>query len=212
MRTIMLLSVALASAFAFVARVPSAHAQTAPEWVRILKADGSGSGCPPGSISTVISPDLLSLTVKFSSFDARVGPNAGPNSLPSKSCTMSVLLDFPAGWSYSLITADYLGRADLGEDTVGEQTSTYWFQGFLPSGEEFRTTLTGPFFSAYSRRDELPVGARVWSPCGLRRNLNIDADVSVSNTANASSNAFMNVKIAEFTNQVTYGITWRKCP
>lgn len=212
MKRIMIPLTLLASVAAAFTLTSTARAQPiAPEWVEIAGLSAFGSGCPPGSYSALLSPDYLALTIKFGDFDAQLDPTVFPPiNNPNEFCTLSVLLDFPGGWSYSLIDATYRGRVDLGVGTKGQQTSEYWFQG-VPGSPSFSSSFLGPFFGPYERKDDLEVAAWVWSPCGVKRYLNIDADVSVSNAMNPAAKAYMNLKTAEIAVEATYGITWRLC-
>lgn len=211
-RIIMTLATALASALVVATSAGEASAQVAPEWVEIVDWSAGGSGCPAGSVFPVMSPDNLALTLKFREFDAQLDPTLSPPvNNGSEFCNISVLLNFPAGFSYSLISATYKGRVDLGPGTIGQQTSEYWFQGAAGSSALFSSTFMGFAFGPYSRTDQLGVGALVWSPCGVDRYMNIDADVSVSNSSSPRNKAYMNVKTADIAVDVTYGITWRFC-
>jgi Domain of unknown function (DUF4360) len=181
----------------------------APESVRIVGVDADGSGCPPGSVTAYITADRQVLGLTFREFDAQVGPGLAP-SAGNSFCGVTVSLDYPAGWSYTLVSSTYRGRADLAPGVIGQQTSTYWFLGQTRQAE-FNTTLFGPFFGPYTREDLIATSARVWSPCGVVRPLKIDADLSVSNTASPGARGFMNVKFQDISVVVTYGLTWRLC-
>lgn len=206
---VLLSAVAASAAFGVHATTAEAQPPVAPEWVRIDRISANGSGCPAGTVTAAISPDRQAVTLTFADFDASVAPGLDP-ARSSEFCGINLLLNYPGGWSFSIVTADYEGRVNLGPRVVGQQTSTYWFQGQL-GRPRFATTIVGPAFGPYFRRDTLGTGAIVWSPCGARRYLNIDSDVSVSNMANPSASGFMNVKYLDVTVQVTYGLTWRLC-
>lgn len=212
MKKFMLALTTLASAFAASALASTAHAQ--PSSVTIADQKAAGSGCPQGSASAVLSPDKKAITITFAKFAAQLDPTVHPIiNEPSKSCTVSLLLKFPGPYSYSIGTVDHKGRADIGPKAIGQQSATYWFMGELIHAHPLSTTIQGFFFGDYVRRDTLGLADRVWSPCGELRHLLIDVNVSVSNTANPSTKAYINSTHIEFVTRAThkYGLEWRKC-
>src|SRR5690349_14114895 len=87
---------------------PRAEAQPAPEFVLINDVDYGGTGCPGGSVASQISGDRRSLTLLFDEFVSQAAPALPPGEA-RKSCDLTVLLDFPTGWSFTILTADYRG-------------------------------------------------------------------------------------------------------
>lgn len=182
-------------------------APSAPDQVTIVSMVVAGPGCPPGTTSSYVTLDGLVLGLGFGELDARVGPGIPP-SQGSERCGVTLLLEHAEGWSYSLVSAVYRGRADLAQGVIGEQTSTYWFPGETRQ-EELSTTLSGPFFGPYVREDRIAM-ASVWSPCGARRPLKIDVEISAS-ALDRGATGFMNVKHLDVALDVTYGVEWRRC-
>jgi hypothetical protein len=80
----------------------------------------------------------------FDRFVATVGPSVEVAE-KRKFCTLTVELDFPEGFSFSVADVDFRGFADLGAGIVGTQRASYYFAGFPPGREpEFKTVLRGP--------------------------------------------------------------------
>lgn len=208
MEKIMCLSVVLASAFAFSALGDAAHAQprAAPDWVKIASIQAAGSGCSSRNVRAQLSPDNHALLFTSLEIEAELDPTVTPSvNNPSKACNISMLLDYPAGWTFTLVSADHVGRASLEEGTLGQQTSTTWFQGDLVRGGTFSTTLQGPFFGAGYKRREALSGPAAWAPCYGQRYLNINVDVSVSNSQNPTAKAYMK-GVAR-----GYQLAWKEC-
>ncbi|MDC3953184.1 DUF4360 domain-containing protein [Polyangium jinanense] len=179
-----------------------------PEGVEIRGLVYNGTGCPQSSVAGTLSEDRKALELIFGAFTAE----ASPLGLPSearKFCQLTVDMAFPQGYSYSLVSADYRGFAELGAAVVGTQTSSYYFTGGF--GRTFRTKLVGPFSENYFRRDDLTLEAVVWSPCGASRPLNISTQAAVSTLANRSGSGLMTVDSVSLVVRQTYGIAWRKC-
>jgi hypothetical protein len=198
----------VAAGAAMLAFAPKAEAQLAPEYVQIADVDYGGTGCPAGSVASQISTDRRSLTLLFDEFVAQAAPGMEPGEA-RKSCDLSVLLDFPPGWSFTILTADYRGGFELEPRVVGTQLSSYFFAGSF--GPSFRTRLEGPTDGNYVRRDTLGLEAAIWSPCERTAPLRIHTETRVSTLRNPSGSGFMTVDSADLVVRQTYGLVWRRC-
>ncbi len=181
----------------------------APESVEIRGLVYNGTGCPLNSVAGTLSEDRRALELVFGAFTAE----ASLLNLPSearKFCQLTVDLSFPRGYSFSVLSADYRGFANLDPAVVGTQTSNYYFTGGF--GRSFRTRIVGPFSEDYFRRDNLTLEAAVWSPCGATRPLNISTQAAVSTLANRSGRGLMTVDSLSLVVRHTYGLIWRRCP
>jgi Domain of unknown function (DUF4360) len=180
----------------------------APDQVDVVNLVVSGHGCPEGSTSAYVTSDGLVLGLTFRELDAQTGPGIPPGRA-RESCSVMWILDHAPGWSYSIESAVYRGRADLAAGVTGEQTSTYWFPGETPKSR-LSTLLTGPFFGPYTRTDEVAAALQVWSPCGRRRPLKIDVDLALT-TGRPPGAGLMNIKYLDVSLEVAYGLTWKRC-
>lgn len=184
----------------------TAHAD--PAYVRIRGLSWAGSGCPAGSVASNVSADLKAFTLLFDNYVAQVGPGI-PLGESRKNCQIAVDLDFPAGWSYTVMTVDYRGYGSLESGVRGEEASAYYFQGSSATGR-LTTALIGPTARDYQIRDTLGISAFVWSPCGLQRALNINSQVRLT-SSNPSARGLMTVDSIDGQLVHTYGIVWRRC-
>jgi len=180
----------------------------APEGVEIRGLVYNGTGCPQNSVAGTLSGDRKALELIFGAFTAEAS-QVGLPSEARKFCQITVDLVFPQGYSFSLVSGDYRGYADLQAAVVGTQTSSYYFTGGF--GYTFRTKLVGPFSENYFRRDNLALEAAVWSPCGAMRPLNINTQAAVSTLANRAGSGLMTLDTLSLVVRQTYGIAWRKC-
>ncbi len=183
-----------------------ANAQ-APSHVRIRSISYAGSGCPAGTVSQNVAPDLKAFTLLFDSYIAEVGPGI-PLNQSRKNCQVAVDLDFPQGWSYSLMTVDYRGYAALDAGVRGEQSAAYYFQGQSATAR-LGTTFSGPTARDYQIRDTLGITALVWSPCGLSRALNMNTQVRLS--APAGRRGMLTTDSIDGQITHVYGIQWQRC-
>ncbi len=178
-----------------------------PGQVKIKKIIYAGSGCPAGTVSDILADDAKAFTLLFDSFIAEAGPGIALSS-GRKNCQLAIDLRFPQGWSFTVFDVDYRGFADLERGTTGLQKSSYYFQGsaLTPS---LQTLFRGPLSSDYHIRDSLGLSAVAWSPCGMTRALNINAQVRV--TAPSGRRAAMTLDSVDGQLTHIYGIQWRRC-
>jgi hypothetical protein len=190
----------------------TAHAQDSPSYARIRSFTHGGSGCPERSVGANITADGRILTVLYDKYVATVGP-AVAVAEKRKNCTLTVEMEFPQGFSFSVADVDFRGFADLGAGLVGTQRASYYFAGFRPGREpEFRTVLRGPYNDNYSRRDSLGLLAAVWSPCGAIAPLVIRTSVDINNQRNLTGTGLMSVDTTDLTVRQIYHLRWRRCP
>lgn len=180
-----------------------------PAGVTIRGIAYAGSGCPAGSVAENISNDAKALTLLFDSYVAEVGPGV-PFSEQRKNCQIAVDLQFPSGWSFSIIDVDYRGYASLEPGVIGTQKASYYFQGQSRTGN-LQTNLYGPVTKDYHIRDTLGVDAQVWSPCGASRALNINSQVRVDNSRNTRARGVMTLDSVDAQITHVYGLQWRRC-
>ena len=187
----------------------NANAQV-PGYVHVRSLSWAGSGCPAGSVASNVSPDLQAFTLLFDNYIAQIGPGV-PLTESRKNCQIAVDLDFPSGWSYSILTVDYRGYADLESGVRGEQSSAYYFQGSTAT-PRLTTTMNGPAARDYQIRDTLGVAATVWSPCGASRALNINSQVRLtSSNRNARGMLTVDSIDGQLKTLQVYGLQWRRC-
>src|SRR4051812_38006942 len=67
-----------------------------------------GTGCPQGSVGSVISQDRTTMTLIFDQYVASIGPGI-PVTENRKNCQLNIDLIYPGGFQYSIFSADYRG-------------------------------------------------------------------------------------------------------
>lgn len=87
-----------------------------------------GTGCPQGSVASIISEDGTTMTLIFDSYVASMGKGISITE-SRKNCQLNIDLLYPAGFQYSVFSADYRGYVDLDKGVNGTQKSTYYFSG-----------------------------------------------------------------------------------
>ena len=181
-----------------------------PDHVSIASATHGGSGCPGGSLAASFSLDFQALTLAFDDYTAEVGGDAEMRK-KRLFCQIMLQLDFPAGLSFALVDMTYTGWAELDAGISASQSSTYYFQGFQKDDKyTFRTQLMGPFYDNYERTDTLEMLS--WSPCNMRRGLNIVTSVQLDNKRNRRGYGMITLDSIEAQVTEIYGVRWRRCP
>ncbi|KAF2027760.1 hypothetical protein EK21DRAFT_71316 [Setomelanomma holmii] len=167
-----------------------------------------GTGCPQGSMSSQISADRTIVTLIFDSYIASIGPGIAVTE-QRKNCQLNVDIQYPGGFQYSILSADYRGYSAIQKGVTGTLKSTYYF-----SGQTDQTSteydFVGPANGDYLKHDEADSTSIVWSPCGTTGMLNINSQVRLA-SSNATATGLLTTDSTDlkFT-QVVY-VQWQKC-
>ncbi|MFT3767857.1 MAG: DUF4360 domain-containing protein [Minicystis sp.] len=184
--------------------LPGEAGGAAPPAVTIVDVAYEGAGCPAGSADVALSTDKQLLYLGFDQYSVKTVP--GGASVARRDCQIRVRMHFEPVWSFAISTVDYRGFAGLGPGVVGEQVSSYSFAGQPPTPDtKMRTTIVGPFFDNYARRDNVRKLAH--SPCGSPDPvLVIDTAVSVNGVDGEVTVDSLVKKVKH-----AYHLAWRKC-
>jgi hypothetical protein len=203
---------AITAALAVVAVLaPGAAADAAsdgpPEGAGITRITANGTGCAPDSVTSTWS-DATGFRVYYGQLVARAGGGA-PGTDARKSCTISVQLAIPFGYTVALQSASTRKYATLAPGArVTAQTKTYW-QGSastLSWSEQRRGPQDGDWQSTYA----IDPASQLYASCGESRLLNISQDLFVlRGTDPAIENS------AEFDREAGvnagYQLVWKRC-
>ncbi|KAK3048737.1 hypothetical protein LTR09_009849 [Extremus antarcticus] len=125
-----------------------------------------------------------------------------------KNCQLNIDLLYPAGFQYSVFSADYRGYVAIDKGVTGIQKSTYYFSGQTAQSST-QTTWTGPLSKDYLIHDEAVSVSAVLSPCGAEGLLNINSQVRLSGASGLNGLLTTDSVDTKFT-QVLY-LNWQKC-
>ncbi len=193
-----------------------AQDQPNPGDVYIKNIDAKGSGCNnPGSYSVNLSADRQAFTVSFSEFVAAIGQGLSPLEA-RKNCSLTMTLNIPAGFQYSIGTFNYRGYMDLDANIQADHTTSYFFQGTGETGK-FVASARGPLSKDFVYTDKVGLTSvyipDVWSPCNADRALTINPAISLRKLGGAASDAeglITNDTVDGEINQV-FGLKYRRC-
>ncbi|KAI8893233.1 hypothetical protein BC833DRAFT_636942 [Globomyces pollinis-pini] len=179
----------------------------APSKVTITDITYGGSGCPAGSLSGWVSDDNTKLTLDFDQFVARSG--TGVISDTRKNCQVSVLLNYPQGFSYSIAKIDYYGHVKLPQGLKATQKSTYYFSG-ESNQVSFESTFDGPVDRPYAATDFFQQA--VWSPCGISTRGNVNAQVRISGSPADVNSKAGEISVDQATGKVrrVFALNWKQ--
>lgn len=177
-----------------------------PGGVEFSSVTPNGSGCPHGTVDTTISPDQKAFTVSFSQYEAEAGFDVHRKE-NRKNCNLTILLNYPSGWQYSITKFDYRGFVSLDRGVTGTQQVQYWFQG-MGHGKA-NTTFRGPIDQDYHETDF--VKKKTWSPCGAQRALNVNSSIYINNRRNRSGGGYMSLDSVDGSVVWEFGMEWRPC-
>lgn len=99
--------------------------------MKILKVGTGGTGCPQGTVSTILSEDQTVVTLIYDTYVASIGPGIAVTE-QRKNCQLTLELQYPGGFQYSILSADYRGYANIEKGVTGTLKSTYYFAGLAP--------------------------------------------------------------------------------
>jgi hypothetical protein len=153
----------------------------------------------------VVSPDAQAFTVGFLQFDAGVGQ--GPTISSKAKCHVHLKVSIPAGWQYALANVDYFGYVALDPGVTGSRQSTYHFSGEAPDKTAAYTWSPGvaDFYQVFDVAASAPL---YYSRCGKGKNIMIDTQISVDNSANPSGQGYLTVDVID---GEALHLVWQQC-
>lgn len=175
--------------------------------IRLGEPVYAGSGCPAGSVATILSPDEKSLSVLFDSYVVDAG---GANTqIGRKNCNVAIPVHVPQGYSFGIIGVDYRGFMNLPVQALAQLNVNYFLS---TGGAGVRTTKTfrGPQAQDYFTSDRLAVESVVWSGCGVDTNLRLNTTMMVQTNARRQE-AQATVDSIDLNSGLIYHYAWRTC-
>lgn len=166
-----------------------------------------GTGCPGGSASVTLSPDLKSLSILFDEFIVEAG-NAVGKKLGRKSCDIAIPVHVPSGMTVSVLKVDYRGFLSLPRGGETRFTSEYFFAG--SNGPKIEKTFRGKKEDDFTISNELDLISLVWSPCGKDVNLRVNTSLLVKSN-NFGDEAISTLDSADIKAGMIYHLSWKRC-
>jgi Domain of unknown function (DUF4360) len=190
------------------AAAPATTEATPPQGITFSVVTVNGSGCPAGTARVHTAADGTSFTVAYSDFVAEAGGSAG-NTEFRKNCQINLQVNIPQGFTYAIAEAEYRGHARLQSGATAEQNAYYYFTGSSPTAET-NYVLNGPYNGRWKNADRAEVAALIYSPCGVRTNLNINTDLRVR-AGTTGSRDWISMDRTHGDVENIYHLSWKQC-
>jgi hypothetical protein len=166
-----------------------------------------GSGCPAGSASVTLSPDLKALSILFDEFMVEAGGLDG-KSLDRKSCNIAIPVHVPSGMSVSVLKVDFRGFLSLPTGAESRFSSEYFFAG--SKGPKLEKTFRGRKEDDFTITNEVDLISLIWSPCGKDVNLRVNTSLLVK-TNRFFDGALSTLDSADIKAGLVYHLSFKKC-
>lgn len=169
----------------------------------------SGSGCPSGTVSSVIAPDGKSFILGFDEYLAEAGPDI-PLREGRKFCNLTIMLKVPNGITYTIADVNYRGYAFLEPRVDATQKSTYFFAGNIQQAS-MQTKFRGPYDNDYSVGDSIGFSSFVWSSCEIEQPLSVKTEIRVNNRRARRNSGIITTDTIDGKLTHQYGLRFRYC-
>lgn len=186
-----------------------AQAETPPlEGLRVDSVGYRGTGCPQGTVSSVVSPDNSALSFLFSAFSLDLRPGVQGQ----RHCNMRFQVTLPVGYQLRVMQVDVRGFAALSPGASAKMSNQVLqhIAGNIRTLGETESDFRGPLKDLFTITTSS--GDGVWSGCaGRTLTYNIISRFEVRNRSN--DNALMSVDSADIAigPRTTFYLAWSKC-
>jgi hypothetical protein len=183
-----------------------------PDHITIDIVTINGSGCPAGTAAVAVSEDNKAFTVTYSDYLAQVGVGAGATEF-RKNCQLNLRVNVPQGFTFGIAQADYRGFAHIERGAYAVQKANYYFQG-MSQNDTASHRYNGPHSDSWQATDTTEIAAIVYSPCGERRNFNINTELRVykGTSDTTTTTSFVSMDSTDGAIDTTYRFSWKQCP
>ncbi|GBG76294.1 hypothetical protein CBR_g22042 [Chara braunii] len=175
--------------------------------VKITAFKYSGTGCPPGSAEGVISFDGQTLTIIFSKYTVFT---PGSPADRRKNCQVTVALEYPSGFTFTLATVTYGGLyAQLEPGVTGTLAAAYYFSG-IPETARSKRELLPPLEGNFEFTDKF--ATVVYQACGVQPAIiNLFFEASVKPPPGSKAVGLITVGSQDLRLKQIYRFIWKKC-
>lgn len=166
-----------------------------------------GTGCPVGSVGTVLSPEQSTLTILFDSYVAEAGRDVR-KTVDRKNCNLTIPMKIPQGYSLSIIQVDYRGYTYVSSRSDSVRfTTNYYFAN--QRGISISENMYGPLDEDFLFTDRLALEALVWSACGADTNLTIGTSLQAN--SRSGRQVLASLDSVDVGSELIYHLQWRRC-
>jgi hypothetical protein len=191
---------------------PNSDSESVPGLV-MHQPSYSGTGCPGGSASAVLSPDGKTLSVLFDSYVAEAGNHVGTARV-AKGCQLNIPFSVPTGYAVQVVKMDYRGFTALpagSRSTFGAGFRFLEINGRTTAARRVlrANVMVGPRSENFTLTSMIPRSE--FSPCGQNFLLAAESHLNVqSNRAGEQALSTVDSLDAVQT-PVKYSLRWIRC-
>ena len=163
-----------------------AHSQ-----VQLGEPQVSGTGCPLGRVSAVLSPNQSAISVLFDQFDVLAHKGLNQADSINKKCRFVIPVVVPSGYVLEALSLDYRGFAQFSELGYGTLTTT----GPILQGGRFPVrgpsivSKIGPIVDNFMIRHKVEPGP-IFNNCRSVKPIDFTTELKLFNGTRFSSNSF----------------------
>ena len=116
-----------------------------------------------------------------------------------------------AGWIGGGRVAQVFAHLERGSYAI--QKANYYFQG-MSQNDTATHRYNGPHSDDWQATDHTEIAAIVYSPCGERRNFNINTELRVykGTSDTTTTTSFVSMDSTDGAIDTTYRFSWKQCP
>ncbi|CAP61077.1 uncharacterized protein PODANS_3_480 [Podospora anserina S mat+] len=147
--------------------------------IKILGVTAIGTGCPAGHAFVNVDATGTIFDVAFDRYIVSAGPGTSPATDSRKNCRISINLQFPSGYQFSVIETRFTGYASLAQGQTGTVRAGYTFSGDPRQEVVFQKNLVAPYEDNYNML--AGVGVEAFSACGKTTAiLNVNSEIRIT--------------------------------
>ena len=183
---------------------PPARELIQPEFLR-----SSGTGCAPGTFSTMIGADAPTFSAIFDTY------YLSPAS-PQSSCRLVFRINgVPANYTYAVNSVRYYGHVLLNDDQRPVMTTRYSITGSTAPRQRTIMPVATEDDGSWYLVDEVPESDLVWAPCGHAAGQEITLDSTLTAQGPADPSSDLGLFSIDLNTRVTdptgVGVVWKRC-
>ncbi|GBG71786.1 hypothetical protein CBR_g9195 [Chara braunii] len=177
-----------------------------PGSVSISDFSAAGDGCPSDTYIGLVSDDAHALTVMFSDFTAVTDRALAGR---RKRCHLSVQLNYPQGFTFTLVGITVRGYAKLDEGVKGILQTSYYISGRPGTGIAV-VIKVGPFDGNFE--EGIAFISPVVSVCNQVRKLNLNTEFRVDpGNFTPKRNGIITPDPEDLKPTLIYDVAWEAC-
>jgi len=180
----------------------------APGEIKIINVTAIGSGCPVGHAYVNVDATGTIFDVAFDEYIVSAGPGTSVSD-SRKNCRISINLQFPSGYQFSVIETRFTGYASLSEGQTGTCRAGYTFSGDNTQEVVFQKNILAPYEDNYNML--AGVGIESFSRCGgTTAILNVNSEIRIT-PISTPNRGTMTVDAFDGSIHVIFRTNWRVC-